>query len=72
MLRPAGDIVTGDGDLAGIGKKATGETVQQGRFSGTVGADHRNEIAFINLQVDVIEGEDLIDTPLVEIFDNVL
>jgi hypothetical protein len=72
MFGPAGDIMTGNGNAPGIGEKTTGYAVQQGRFSGTVRADNRNEITLINLQIDVIQGKNLIDTSLVKIFNNVI
>jgi hypothetical protein len=72
MFGPAGDIMTGNGNPPRIGEKTTGYAVQQGRFSGTVRADNRDEITLINLQIDIIQGKNLIDASLVKIFNNVI
>lgn len=70
MLRPVSNILIVNYNIAGIRKKASGNTVEQGRFPGPVRPYNRNKIALFNLQVDIIQCENLIHTPLVEVFNN--
>ena len=54
-----GDVGVPDADLAGGGAVEPGEDVQQGRLAGAGRSHDRGEPAGVDLDADVVEGEDL-------------
>src|SRR5258706_774068 len=57
MLRPAGDILSGNGDGAAIDEETARNGVEQRRFSGAVRSDHGDEGAFVDLQRYASKGQ---------------
>ena len=72
MLAQAGHIHTVNNDLAFVHRPHTGNCVQHGGFACTVAADHGNEIALVQLQVQAVQGSFLVDRASVKGLGNVL
>ena len=72
MLAQAGHIHTVNNDLAFVHRPHTGNCVQHGGFACTVAADHGNEIALVQLQVQAVQGSFLVDRASVKGLGNIL
>jgi len=73
VLRQAGDILTINNNLAHIHRPHTGNSIQHGGLARTVAADYGDEIAVLQCQVQIIQGNLLVDRTgvksLVNVFD---
>src|SRR5262249_43228462 len=68
MLGPARDIAAGEPDLAGGNPKGSSDCIQGRALARAVGADHDDEAARLDRQVDAAERADLIGRAGVESF----
>lgn len=53
-----GDVLAHEDDMAFAGGHDTGDGAQGGAFPGAVGADEGHQLAFVDVQVDALEGMD--------------
>ena len=51
-------VMTVIGDAAGLGRHQTGDGVQGGRFTGTVGSDQGDDLTVVHLQTDAFDRVD--------------
>ena len=72
MLAQAGDVHAVNEDLALVHRPHTGNCVQHGGFACTVAANHGNEIALVQLQVQAVQGGLLVHCTCIEGFGNIL
>src|SRR5438045_2515888 len=50
------DAVPGVDDFAGIRTKRSCQQIDEGRFSRTIRADHRDQFSFGQIEVDIVDG----------------
>src|SRR5262245_62270269 len=51
-----GHVATPEDDLSGIGNEESADDIAERSFSGSIGADHGNELALRDAQVDIIDS----------------
>ncbi len=59
MRRQPGDVLAAETDRAGARNQHAGDRPQRGRFAGAVGADQRDDLAFVDLERDAAADRDL-------------
>ena len=72
MLAQAGDVHVVDQDLALVHRPHTGNGIQHGGFACAVATDDGNEITFVQLQVQAVQGGFLVHRACIEGFGNIL
>ena len=58
VRRQAGDVAAGEADTAFAGARVAEHRHHQRRFAGAVGADQRDDLAFVDVDIDAFEGDD--------------
>jgi hypothetical protein len=63
MLRQSGNIITlNDDSTPPFRGKDAGDDIEQSRFSRPIAANNSNEVLVIDIEIDVIQGNDFIYT----------
>ena len=58
MCRQCGNVAAGEINIAFTGARIAEHRHHQGRLAGAVGADQRDDLAFVDINVDTFEGDD--------------